>query len=63
MKRTGLGLLILILAAAIVLFLFTGQMKRMKGSVNAPAGENPVQQAQEAVDAINDRMKQSYTGG
>ena len=62
MKRTGLSLLILILAAAIVLFLFTGQMKKLKGS-DAPSGENAVQEAQQAVDALNDRLNQSYSGG
>ncbi len=58
MKRSGLALLVLILAAALVLFLFTNRMKKMKDS--APSGENAVRQAQEAVDALNDRLKQAY---
>ncbi len=61
MKRSGLALLILILAAAVVLFLFTGQMKRMKGS--ASSGEGAVRQAQDAVDAVNERLREAYTEG
>ena len=61
MKKTGFSLLILILAAAIVLFLFTGQMKKIKGS--SSSGESTVQEAQEVVDALNDRLNQSYSGG
>ena len=58
MKRSGLALLILILAAAIVLLLFTG---RMKGS--ASSGEGAVRQAQDAVDAVNERLREAYTEG
>ena len=59
MKRSGLALLILILAAAIVLFLFTNQMKKLKAT-DAPSGESAVWQAQEAVDALNERIRQAY---
>ncbi len=60
MKKTGLGLLLLILAAAIVLILFTGQMKRTRSA--SPSGESAVRQAQEAVDALNDKLSQAYGG-
>ncbi len=58
MKRSGLALLILILAAAIVLFLFTGRMKS-----SASSGEGAVRQAQDAVDAVNERLREAYTEG
>ena len=61
MKKSGMGILLLLAVALIIAYLMIGNMKTLKPTDPAAADisqtdGNPVQQAQDAVDALNERM-------
>ena len=63
-RGSGLTLAVLLIAALIVAWLAVTQLRLFNpgASKGEPARENPVTQAQDAVDAVNDRLGQ-YLGG
>ncbi len=61
---SGLMLVVIMLAVVIIALLFITQMGAF-GIGKTPEAEqttDPVEQAREAVDAINERMEQQYAG-
>ena len=63
-RGSGLMLAVLLIAALIVAWLAVTQLRLFNpgASKSEPARENPVTQARDAVDAVNDRLGQ-YLGG
>ena len=64
-RSSGLMLVVILLVIVIVALIFAAQMGAfgMGNSMNGPAAQSPdpVAQAQEAVDALNERIGQQYT--
>ena len=63
MRRSGLGLILLLVVAMLVAWLFMTQTKNLSGGASggtAASSEqnNVVQEAQDAVDDINSRMNE-----
>lgn len=60
-KGAGLALIIILIVALLVAFLAVRQFSPlgMDSSGNSEAQQSPVEQAQSAVDAINDRLRQT----
>lgn len=52
MKRSGLGLIVLLIVALVIAYLVTTQIRKTSTSPTSTE-QNAVQQAQDAVDAIN----------
>ena len=65
-RSSGLMLVVILLVIVIVALLFAAQMGAfgIGNSGDSPAAqtEDPVAQAQEAVDALNERIGQQYAG-
>ena len=65
-RSSGLMLVVILLVIVIVALLFAAQMGAfgIGNSGGGPAAEtaDPVAQAQDAVDAVNERIEQQYTG-
>ena len=61
---SGLMLIVILLAVMIIALLFISQMGSfgMGRTSEGAQTPNPVEQAQEAVDAINERIGQQYSG-
>lgn len=60
MKRSGLSLAVLLISVLIIALLVTMELKSLSRSgTSAGPAQDPVQQAQEAVDAFNERIAQS----
>lgn len=58
-KGTGLTLLIILIIALLIAFLGVKNMGLLGIGRSTPQQESYVQQAQDAVDALNERMEQS----
>lgn len=61
-RVSGIALILLLLVALIVAYLAATQVRRLGFGQRAPTQseqQNPVDQAQDAVDALNERMGQS----
>lgn len=57
-RGTGLTLILILIVALIVAYLAVSQFKKPRNSTAQP-GTDFVQQAQDAVDALNDQMKRA----
>ena len=64
-RSSGLMLVVILLVIVIVALIFAAQMGAFgigkSGDGPAAQTEDPVAQAQEAVDALNERIEQQYT--
>lgn len=62
MRRSGIGLVMLLIVVLLVAFLMAESMTRLRqpAPAGAGAGKNPVEQAQSVVDMANARIGQ-YT--
>ena len=63
-RSTGLMLVVILLVIVIVALLFVAQMGAFGIGKTPEAAQtpDPVEQAQEAVDAINERIEQQFAG-
>ena len=61
-RATGLALLLTLIVALIVAWLAVtqlGTLRKLQDSVDAQPAADPVRQAQDVVDALNERIEQS----